>query len=401
MVNKTIRALATALLIGTAFVPIGGILSPDAGHALTIKNQAVGKPLKEAQDLAKNHQWAAAIAKAREADAVSGKSGAESQAIHQFIAYAAVQAGDIDLALSTYDRMISAGEIDRAQGLKTAMELALSHNMAARGLDYANKLGGDASGTAKLALASINYQQGKYQEVIRMLRPGAESAGADVLEMLRAAYYKVGDKEGSQYALELLLRASPTPEHWRDGIRAIEQSQGLTDHQHLDLYRLKLAHNAMEVNENNNDYIVMAEMALEFNCPNEAKTILTKGYQAKLLSGDRNQRLMDKATQAAAQDQATLPKQDAEARANPVGDADVKLGEDYSSWGRYADAQTAIERGIKKDKLKDPDDAKMRLGQALLGQGKRADAERAFNSIPRSSKQSPVARLWTLHAERG
>lgn len=396
--NRTIPALATVLLLGAALASFSAIVLPRAAFAITIKNEAVGKPLKEAQELARNHQWREAIAKAREADAAPGKTGAEAAAINQFIAYAAVQAGDIDLALSTYDRMISAGEIDRTQGLKTAMELALSHNMAARGMDYANKLGGDASGTAKLALASINYQQGRYQEVIRMLRPGAESAGPDVLEMLRSAYYKAGDKDGAQYALELLLRAAPTPEHWRDAIRSVEQLPEITDHQNLDLYRLKLAHGAMQ---DANDYVVMAEMALEFNCPNEAKTVLTKGYQAKLLSGDRNQRLMDKATQAAAQDQSTLPTRDKQASANPDGNADVALGENYSSWGRYADAQTAIERGIRKDKLKDPDDAKIRLGQALFGEGKRAEAEHAFNSVPRSSKQSPVARLWALYAERG
>ena len=226
MMNRTIPALATVLLLGAALASFSAIVLPRAAFAITIKNEAVGKPLKEAQELARNHQWREAIAKAREADAAPGKTGAEAAAINQFIAYAAVQAGDIDLALSTYDRMISAGEIDRTQGLKTAMELALSHNMAARGMDYANKLGGDASGTAKLALASINYQQGRYQEVIRMLRPGAESAGPDVLEMLRSAYYKAGDKDGAQYALELLLRAAPTPEHWRDAIRSVEQLPG-------------------------------------------------------------------------------------------------------------------------------------------------------------------------------
>ncbi len=397
MTNKTIRALTAAFLIGAAFVPVSSIVSPTAAFAITIKNPAVGKPFKEAQDLAKSHQWREAINKAREAQAVSGKSAAESAAINQFIAYAAMQAGDYGLALSTYDRMIAAGEVDRTQGLKTAMQLALHMGNGSKAMAYANQLG-VAPGDTKLALASIYYQSGNYREVIRMLRPGAESSSADVLEMLRAAYYKVGDKDGAQYALELLVRAAPSPDHWRDLIRTVEQTAGLSDHQNLDLYRLKLAHGLMK---DANDYIVMAEMALEFNLPNEAKAALTKGYQAKLLSGDRNQRLMDKATQAAAQDQATLARQDAQARANPAGDADVKLGEDYCSWGRYADAQTAIERGIKKDKLKDPDEAQIRLGQALLGQSKRGEAEHAFNSVPRSSKQSPIARVWALYAARG
>ena len=295
-----------------------------------------------------------------------------------------------------YDRMIAAGQVDRTNGLKTAMQLALHMGNAQRAMQYANQLG-DAGGVGKLAFASLYYQSGNYHEVIRMLRPGAESAGADALEMLRAAYYKVGDKEGAQYALELLVRASPSPEHWRDLLRGAEQRSGLTDHQLLDIYRIKFGVGALQTES---DYTLLAKLALQFNVPNEAKTVLTKGFQAKILSGERNQRLMDVATTSAAKDQASLPQREAQARAQPDGEADIKLGEDYVSWNKPADAITAIQRGIKKDKLKDPDDAKIRLGQAFLAQGNRAEAQRAFNSVPRTSNQSPIARLWSIYAQR-
>jgi outer membrane protein assembly factor BamD (BamD/ComL family) len=396
MMKTTIRALGLALVIGGAVALAGSIVMPGSSMAATIRNQAVGKPLKEAQDLARSGRWREAIAKAREAEAVSGKTASESAAINQFIAYAAVQSGDYALALSTYDRMISAGLVDRTTGLKTAMQLALHMGNAQRAMQYANQLG-DAGGVGKLAFASLYYQSGNYHEVIRMLRPGAESAGADALEMLRAAYYKVGDKEGAQYALELLVRASPSPEHWRDLLRGAEQRSGLTDHQLLDIYRIKFGVGALQTE---NDYTLLAKLALQFNVPNEAKAVLTKGFQAKILSGDRNQRLLDVATTSAAKDQASLPQREAQARAQPDGEADVKLGEDYVSWNRPADAITAIQRGIKKDKLRDPDDAKIRLGQAFLAQGNRAEAQRAFNSVPRTSNQSPIARLWSIYAQR-
>jgi tetratricopeptide (TPR) repeat protein len=357
----------------------------------------VGKPLKEAQDLARAHRWREAIAKAREAEAVSGKTASEAATINQFIAYAAVQAGDYSLALSTYDRMIAAGQVDRTTGLKTAMQLALHMGNASRAMQYANQLG-DGGGVGKLAFASLYYQSGNYREVIRMLRPGAESSGADALEMLRSAYYKVGDKEGAQYALELLVRASPTPEHWRDLLRGAEQRSGLTDHQLLDIYRIKFRVGAIQ---SESDYTLLAKLALQFNVPNEAKTVLTKAFQAKILSGERNQRLMDVATASAAKDQASLPQREAQARALPDGEADIKLGEDYVAWNRPADAIIAIQRGIKKDKLRDPDEAKLRLGQAYLVQGNRGEAQRAFNSVPRTSNQSPIARLWAIYAQRG
>lgn len=395
--KTTIRALGLALLIGSALVPASGVVAPIASVAATIKNQAVGKAMKEAQDAARGHRWQEAIAKAREAEAVPGKSGSDSAVINQFIAYAAMQAGDRALALSTYDRMISAGQIDRTTGIKTAMQLALSMGNAAKAMQYANQLGGDTGGVGKLAFASIYYQQGNYRQVIQMLRPGAESAGADQLEMLRSAYYKIGDRDGAQFALELLVRQSPTPEHWRDLLRGLEQRAGLTDHDLLDINRMKYGVGAMQ---GENDYTLLAKLALQFNVPNEAKAVLTKAFQMKILSGERNQRLLDVATAAATRDQAALAQMDAKAAAAPDGEADIKLGEDYVAWGRPADAIRVIQRGIKKDKLKDADEAKIRLGQAYLAAGNRAEAQRAFNSVPRSSPHSPVARVWAMYSPR-
>lgn len=397
MTIKTIRALGLALLIGGALVPTSGIVSPDTGIAATIKNQAVGRALKEAQELARSGRWREAIAKAREAEAVPGKSASESATINQFIAYAAVKAGDYGTALNTYDRMIAAGQVDRTSGLKTAMQLALTMGNASRAMQYANQLGD--SGVGKLAFASLYYQSGNYREVIRMLRPGAESAGPDALELLRSAYYKIGDRDGAQYALELLVRSSPTPQRWRDLLRNAEQRSGLTDHQLLDIYRIKFMTGSLQ---GESEYLLLAKLALQYNLPNEAKTVLTKGFQAKTINvNERNQRLMDVATAAAAKDQASLARLDAQARAQADGEADIKLGEDYIAWNRAADAVAAIQRGIKKDKLKDPDDAKIRLGRAFLAQGNRGEAVRAFNSVPRSSKQSPIARIWSIYAQRG
>ena len=398
MTRTTIRALGLALLIGGAMVPAGGVVAPTASLAATIKNQAVGKAYKEAQDLAKAHRWREAIAKAREAEAVPGKSGSDAAVINQFIAYAAMQAGDRALALSTYDRMISAGQVDRTAGLKIAMQLALSMGNASRAMQYANQLGGDTGGVGKLAFASIYYQQGNYRQVIQMLRPGAESAGAEQLEMLRSAYYKVGDRDGAQHALELLVRASPTPEHWRDLLRGLEQRPGLTDHDLLDIYRIKNGVGAMQ---SESDYTLLAKLALQFNVPNEAVQVLTKAFKAKILTGERNQRLMDVATAAAAKDKAALAQMDARAAAAPDGEADIRLGEDYVAWNRPADAIRVIQRGIKKNKLKDPDEAKIRLGQAFLAAGNRAEAQRAFYSVARSSIHSPVARAWAMYSPRG
>ena len=56
---------------------------------------------------------------------------------------------------------------------------------------------------------------------------------------------------------------------------------------------------------------------------------------------------------------------------------------------------------MKGGKLADPEGAKMALGHALLGQGKKQEAVTAFDSVAKTSKIAPIARLWSIYARRG
>jgi hypothetical protein len=56
-----------------------------------------------------------------------------------------------------------------------------------------------------------------------------------------------------------------------------------------------------------------------------------------------------------------------------------------------------IEQGIAKGQLKRPEDAKLRLGMALLQQGKSRDrAVKALRSVGGSDGAAEIARLWTV-----
>ncbi len=76
--------------------------------------------------------------------------------------------------------------------------------------------------------------------------------------------------------------------------------------------------------------------------------MMQKGFDAKVLTDNRAQRLLGVAKAAAAKDSANLAAMQKTADAAPSGDADVKLGEELNGFGKYADAITAIQNGIKK-----------------------------------------------------
>src|SRR4029079_5001874 len=82
----------------------------------------------------------------------------------------------------------------------------------------------------------------------------------------------------------------------------------------------------------------------------------------------------------AAGDKATLSQQETSAKANPAGNADVKLGAAYLSYGDNAKAIESLQRGIGKGSVRDPDEAGMLLGIAFLRSGNKDEAVKAFNT---------------------
>jgi predicted Zn-dependent protease len=117
-----------------------------------------------------------------------------------------------------------------------------------------------------------------------------------------------------------------------------------------------------------------------------------------LLNGERAARLVKMTNDRVAADAATLADLQKKAPTDP--NASVKLGLIYWSMGKNKEAEEAIRAGINSGKLADPDGAKVALGHALLSQGKKQDAVQAFDSVPKNSKEAPVARLWSIYARK-
>jgi Flp pilus assembly protein TadD len=105
--------------------------------------------------------------------------------------------------------------------------------------------------------------------------------------------------------------------------------------------------------------------------------------------------VLNEAKSAVALDKSTLDKQDASARSKPTGDNDVKLGAAYLSYGMNDKAIEALQRGIGKGGVKNPDDAGLLLGIAYLRAGNKPEAAKAFATV-KDPIYARVARLWTL-----
>jgi hypothetical protein len=145
----------------------------------------------------------------------------------------------------------------------------------------------------------------------------------------------------------------------------------------------------------------LAQLSLQAGLPGEAVRVIDQGYKANALGtgpeAARHQRLRDLAQKQLAESKAGISAKATEAAAEKTGDEAVKVGYAMVTQGDVDAGIKLIEQGIAKGGLKRPEDAKLRLGMALLQQGKSRDrAVRTLRSVSGADGGAEIARLWTV-----
>jgi hypothetical protein len=290
---KTTRAaLSAALLVGASVLAISNMSLHQAFAApLIVENKALVDAVKGAQDANKAGRYAEALAKAKEADAIQGKPAELTRQIHQMIVAYAIQAKDYPSAFTQLDKMIAANEGDKAKNLSDAMGLALQTNNQAKVESYHAALGNNLTPQVRLVIASGYAKAKKYKEAVEEVQPlmpsgqPAESlpppTKESLLRFLHSVYNEMNDSANRRNILEQLVLLYGKPQDWHDLFQLARNEKGLSDEQQLDIVRLRLVVGDLKAA---GDYIEGAQAALVAEYPNDAKTILDKGNQAKILN---------------------------------------------------------------------------------------------------------------------
>ncbi|HTK80188.1 MAG TPA: hypothetical protein VL286_07075 [Rhizomicrobium sp.] len=378
---RTLQAVGVTFALGTmAFVATAPATAPVA-QAATVR-PAVGKPLQAAVSLANAGKGAAAMAKVHEAESVGGLTAGEQAAISQtknFIAAKTGSGGGATGCKAKFANDYNAGRY---------------RDVAGADADCLRKSGGfDAQ--AQIIVAQAHYLMGDYGTTIRMLRNMGESD--QVLSLLMSAAGKQGDTQTEgQVAERLILKGQS--KYWTYLLASADATRGLSDHANLDIYRVRYLTGNMRSKD---DYELMTQLAIQLKFPTEAQTVAQKGFDVKMLEGDRDTRLLNLAKTQAAKDTANLATAEKQANTAKTGDALVQYGENLWGYGKYQDAANAIQAGIKKGGLSHPNDANIALGIALLSSGQRDPALKAFGSVKNEPAAETVAHLWTIYARSG
>ena len=396
--TRLIAALVAVLVFGAA-------------HAQGGVRPEVGKPLQAAQELIKAGKYKDALAKVREADAVSGKTASETNTIERMRLAAASGAGDTDTAARSFEAI--SGSVAGPDKLRMIESIAGSYY---RAKDYAKAMQwyqryfkeGGTSSTNRTLMIQTQYLSGDLAGAAKELTAeiqAAERSGAvpaeDRINLLMNAAVKQKDIAGETFALERLVSYYPKKEYWVTLLSRLQRKPNFSDRLALDTYRLSLATGSMTAA---NDYSEMAQLALQAGSGAEAKQVVDKGFAAGVLGvgaeAERHKRLRDLVNKRVDAAKATQPEDEKAALAAKDGNDLLTIGMNQVFEGQKAKGVQLMQQGIAKGGIKRPEDAKLHLAIAQLMAGDNAKAQATLKTVTGADGTSDLARLWALYAKR-
>ena len=275
-----------------------------AAHAQGVRPE-VGKPLQQASDLLKAGKAKEALAKVREADAVAGKTPAEQLMIDRMKGAAAQRAGDNATAIQAFEAVFNSGKLSGPEQAQVAESLAFAYSQQKdwpRTNQWVQRAiaAGSTSAQLKQLQAYAQSQSGDYSAIAKEAQAAvaaAEQAGRkpDEGDLLRLAdaQQRTGNTQGRAATLDKLLANYPKKEYWSILLGQLPRKSGFSDRFSLDLFRLRLATGNLTKTD---DFMEMAQLALQAGYPAEGKAVIDKGFAQRRAGHWRRRR----APQAAA-----------------------------------------------------------------------------------------------------
>lgn len=394
---KTSHALAAVMLAVTLATAQAQGVRPE-----------VGKPLQQASELLRAGKAKEALAKVREAENAPGRTAAEQLTIDRMKAAAAQRAGDTATAIqaleSVYGKVGGGEQGQLAEQLANAYAQQRNNGKAAEWLQKAVAAGNNGSSVRQLQ-QYLQGASGDYNAIAKdagAAVAAAEQGGRrpDEGDLLRLAdaQQRLNNTNGYVGTLEKLLAYYPKKDYWNAYLGRLPRKAGFGDRFTLDVLRLKLAAGVLSKTE---DYMEMAQLALQQGLPTEGMKIIDKGFASKALGdgpeAERHKRLRDLALKKQAEQKTAIANQAAEAANDKDGNSLVNVGYAMVSMGDVDKGIELIEAGIKKGGLKRPEDAKLRLGMAMQQSPKlKSKATQTLRSVTGTDGVADIARLWVV-----
>ena len=368
------------------------------------------KPLAAAQASRGTKNWQEMLNKANEADAVPvGKTEFDKFWIHEFRGIAKANLKQYAEAITELEASLTSPcmeETDKPGRTKLLEQLSYQSKDYPKAITY-GKRAYDATGDIDVGiyLGNAYYITNDFEnskkvigEVVTKLETSGKSPDEQTYRILQSACLNLKDNQCVVDQMEKLVLHYPKPSYWQDLTNSMMRVSA-SDRELLNILRLA---DGVDVMNQGSEFTEMAQLSLGAGLPGEAQAMLEKGLQKNVFTSEREKslatRLLAEAKQAVTLDKSTLDKQDASAKAKVTGDSDVKLGAAYLSYNEVDKAIEALQRGIGKGGVKNPDEAGLLLGIALMRADKKPEAAKAFATVTKDPALVRIAKLWVFKA---
>jgi hypothetical protein len=389
--------LVMAALGFTAATPVLGL---STAYAAETMRPEIGIPLQAAQALMKQGKNREALAKLNEAERANGKTANEDYLIERVRAAAASAAGDNDAAAKSFEALIASGKLSAGEREKFTEGLVGIH-MRARDFGKANatinRLLKDKNDPKLHAYLVQNYySMGNYSQAETELKQMG-TLSEDQLGLLANIYLKKGDKVAYVNTIEKLAASYPKASYWTDLLNRVTGTPTFSNRLTVDVYRLKLANNLLK---KPSDFVEMAQLLIQARAPAEAIKVIDKGYKSGILGvgaeAERHQRLKALAEKTLADRNKNQAVEEAELVKTKDNDGLLAMGYGLVQAGQADKGLAMMTAAIKAGGLRNPEDAKLRLGEAYAAAGKKQQAITTLKTVGGKDGTAELARYWIM-----
>lgn len=277
-----------------------------------------------------------------------------------------------DLARQEKDYQGALRFYQQAQQLGYPDQEALTLNIAQTQFDLGNPTGGVA----------------ELEKAVQAKKAANQPVPDAWYDLAVAKLYGAKDSAGVSKWLRMQLTDYPNAKNWRRSLLVYRDSAQLDNQGKLDLFRLMRQTKALA---DQNDYLEYADIAYRVGLPFETKAVIQEGRAAGKVQPTGLAQLLNDADQAI-KIEGSLAALEGKARSGANGKAAAQLGDAYLGSGNYAKAVEFYKLALQKGGV-ETETVNLRLGNALVGTGAKAEAATAFETV-KTQPKAEIATFW-------
>jgi len=407
-ISRQIRIIA-GIAVGIVLLGIGPAFGQDEppDDKKTKQAQAVSKEvydrIQKAQEDVDAKNYDAALRKLNSLYDPDKLTEYEQANVLNYIGFVYYNMENTARAIQTYERMLAIPSLEAQMKKQTTYTLAQLYTMeedypkALTTLDKWFLLETNPAPEPFILKAQNLYQVQRYADMIepienamRVARERDKEVKEDWYVLLNFAYFQQEDYRQVRDIQKTLLQNWPKKNYWFSLAGAYTE---LGEDQNL--VASYSAANTQNMLEKEAEFVTMAQLYLQREVPYKAATLLEREMAGGRVAKDaKNYRLLSQAWMLAQEDEKAIPALTEAASRSDDGELDVRLGNSYLNLAEYDKCIEAVQKGLRKGGLKNPDNAQISLGMCLYNKQRYDDAVRAFRQAAKTPRSRRVAGQW-------